>query len=122
MKEANVVGIGCFAKTKTLFRVFRKALENCILTRIEDIFPQPVWEPCNADLIRFVKFVISSGTKDPKRLDWQARNPAKITGFFLGFKKQTLNLSVFFLSEGHEPARYTLQLEKFTEIRKMRLN
>jgi hypothetical protein len=122
---ANVVGVGCFAGTETLGRVFKKALENFILSKYEDIFWPAGRISNDENLRRFFKSVITCGAQNSAQ-DQQTANAvptsAKITGFFLGLNNQSLDLIVFFLREGHQPARYTARLEKFSRLRKMRLH
>jgi hypothetical protein len=122
---ANVVGVGCFAGTETLCRVFKKALENFILNTYEDI-SWPVGRISNhEDLTQLFRSVIACGVQNPARDQRTAETvaaKAQITGFFLGLNKQSLDLIVFFLREGHQAARYTVRLEKFTRLRNKRLH
>jgi hypothetical protein len=46
----------------------------------------------------------------------------KITGFFLTFKNQVLNLSIFAQGSRNIQQTYTTRLDGFTELRQKRLN
>ena len=61
----NIVGIGCFAKTDTLRRAFRKALENFILGKYEDICASSERMVNEENLTRFFRSVIALGTEKP---------------------------------------------------------
>jgi hypothetical protein len=122
---ANMVGIGCFAKTDTLRRVFGKALENYILGQYEDM-GVPTGRVFNDEnLTCFFRSVISRGAGRSDQVDQASEmvpGSAKITGFFLGFKKRSLHLVVFFIGEGRRQARYATRLEKFSRLREKRLH
>ena len=117
----NMVGMGCFAKTDTLRRVFGQALEHYILGKYEDICPRSDLVFNEKDLTCLVRSVISRGAGAPKRV-----NPvpgfAKITGFFLGLKNRSLYLIVFFRGDGQEQTKCTTRLEQFTRLREKRLH
>jgi hypothetical protein len=122
---ANMVGMGCFAKTDTLRRVFRKALEDFILGKYADICPPSDRDFNDENLTRFFRSVIALGAGKPDQADRSSEfmpGSAKITGFFLGLKKRNLHLVVFFIGEGHRQTKYTARLEKFTRLRENRLH
>ena len=123
--RAKVVGMGCFAETDTLHRVFRKALENFILGKYEDICP-PADRIFNAEnLTCFFRSVIAIGTARPDPVDRVLEfvpRSAKIKGFFLGLNRQTLHLVVFYIDDAHQQTKFTTRLEKFTRLRKKRLH
>lgn len=119
------VGMGCFAKTDTLHRVFRKALENFTLAKYADICPPPHRAFNEENLTRFFRSVITLGAGKPDQLDRASKfvpGSAKITGFFLGLKKRSLHLVVFFIAAGHQQTKFTARLEKFTRFREKRLH
>jgi len=121
----NHIGIGCFAESATLRRVFRKALESFLLGKYEDICASADRVFNDQNLTRFFRSVIHSGTGKPNQVEPVSKSvpdSAKITGFFLGLNKQALQLVVFFLDGGHQQSRLTARLEKFTRIRKKRLH
>jgi hypothetical protein len=122
---ANIVGMGCFAKTNTLRRVFNKALENFILGKFADICPPPDCVFNDENLTHFFRSVIALGERRADRVDRSSEfvpGSAKITGFFLGLKKRSLHLVVFFMADGHRQARFTTRLEKFSRLREKRLH
>jgi len=122
---ANIVGMGCFAKTDTLRRVFSKALGNFILGKYEDICLPPDRVVNDENLTCFFRSVIALGAGKPDQADRASEcvpGSAKITGFFLGLNKQTLHLVLFFLRSGHQQAKFIVRLEKFTLLRNNRLH
>jgi len=122
---ANIVGMGCFAKTDTLRRVFNKALENFILGKYEDICLPPDRVFNDQNLTCFFRSVITHGAGKPDQADRASEGvpgSAKITGFFLGLKKRSLHLVVFFIGDGHRQTKFATGLEKFTRLREKRLH
>jgi len=122
---ANIVGMGCFAKTDTLRRVFSKALENFILGKYEDICLPPDRVFNDQNLTCFFRSVITHGAGKPDQADRASEGvpgSAKITGFFLGLKKRSLHLVVFFIGDGHRQTKFATGLEKFTRLREKRLH
>ena len=121
----NIVGMGCFAKTDTLLRVFNKALENFILGKYEDI-GLPLDRVLNdQNLTCFFRSVIALGAGKSDQTDRASDcvpGSAKITGFFLGLKKRSLHLVVFFIGAGHQQTKFATRLEKFTRLREKRLH
>jgi hypothetical protein len=121
----NVIGIGCFAESHTLHRVFKKAIENYILSKYEDIGAG--WQGTIKDenATQFFRSVIALGIEKPDQIDWALESipaTAKINGFFLGLNKQVLILILFFLHSGHQQTKLTVRLEKFGRLRKNRLH
>ncbi|MGD9180243.1 MAG: hypothetical protein PVF26_18875 [Desulfobacterales bacterium] len=124
-QKSNIVGMGCFAKTDTLRRVFRKALENFILGKYEDICPPPDRIFDDENLTCFFRSVIALGAGKPDQADRSSEfvsGSVKITGFFLGLKKRSLHLVVFFTGEGHRQTKFTARLEKYSRLREKRLH
>lgn len=122
---ANHIGIGCFAESATLRRVFRRALENFLLSKYEDICPPSDRVLNDENLACFFRSVIHSGTGKPDQVEPVLKSvpeSAKITGFFLGLNQHALHLIVFFLDGGHQQTRLTARLQKFTRLRKKRLH
>jgi hypothetical protein len=126
MKNAsNVVGIGCFAESNTLQRVFKKVLENFILSKYEDIGPAPECTLNDDNVTQFFRSVISSGLEKPDQIDRALESiptSAIITGFFLGLNKQMLHLVLFFLGRGHQQTKFIAHLEKFSRLRNTHLH
>ena len=121
----NVVGIGCFAGSNTLHRVFKKALENYILRKHEDI--GPVWQSRLNDenATQFFRSVITGGIEKPDQIDRALESipsTAIINGFFMGLNKQALHLVLFFLRSGHQQEKFIVRLEKFDRLRNNRLH
>ena len=122
---SSVVGIGCFAASATLRRMFRKALENFVLTNSEDIFPAAQRILNDEDVTRFFRSAIRLGTKRPDQLDRALEivsASAKITGFYLGLNKKSLHLIVFFKDAGHQHTKFITRLEKFNRLRNKHLH
>ena len=123
--KAHHIGIGCFAGSATMCRVFRRALESYLLSKYEDIWPSTDRVFNDENLTRFFKSVIHSGAGAPDQADPELKSvpeSAKITGFFLGLNKQALQLVLFFLKENRQQTLLTTRLEKFTRLRKKRLH
>jgi hypothetical protein len=123
--KAHHIGIGCFAGSATMRRVFRRALESYLLSKYEDIWPSTDRVFNDENLTRFFKSVIYSGAGAPDQAEPVLKSvpeSAKITGFFLGLNKQALQLVLFFLKENRQQTRLTTRLEKFTRLRKKRLH
>jgi hypothetical protein len=121
----NMIGMGCFAKNDTLRRVFSKALENFILGEYADICPPPDRVFNDENLTCFFRSVIARGAGKPDPVNQASEfvpGSAKITGFFLGLKKRSLHLVVFFIGDGHRQTKFTTRLEKFTRLRQKRLH
>ena len=122
---ANIVGIGCFAKTDTLYRVFKKALENFILSKYEDLCPAAERILNDENMTQFFRSVIRFGMERPDQIERASEfvsASAKITGFYLGLNKQSLHLIVFFQDVGHQQTKFITRLEKFTRLRNNRLH
>jgi hypothetical protein len=122
---ASIVGMGCFAKTDTLRRVFNRALENFILGKYEDIGLPPDRVFNDENLTCFFRSVIALGAGKPDQVNQASEfvpGSAKITGFFLGLKKRSLHLVVYFIGDGHHQTKFTTRLEKFTRLREKRLH
>ena len=121
----NMIGIGCFAESHTLHRVFKKALESYILIRYEDLGHR--WQ-CALDdenATQFFRSVVTLGIEKPDQIDRALESIPKsaiIKGFFLGLSRQTLHLVLFFLCSGHRQTKFIVRLEKFNRLRKNRLH
>ncbi len=121
----NVVGIGCFAKPEVLRRVFKKTLESYILGSFEGLALDSDFSPIQEGVIQFLEDILTDGTEIHPFSRFEIGRqfePIRITGFFLGYEKQHLTLSIFFLGAGHHRARYTTKLEMLRKIRNKRLN
>ncbi len=122
---ANIVGMGCFAKSQTLQQQFRKALANFTWLRYEDVCPEAERMYANENVRRFFGSVIRSGTERPDQIDraWELVSAAtQITGFYLGMDQQCLHLIVFFQDANCQSANLTIQLEKYSRLKKNHLH
>ena len=122
---ANVIGIGCFAESSTIYRVFKRVLENFILSKYEEIYPPAECILNDESVTQFFRSVITFGMEKPDQIDRALESisaSAVITGFFLGLNKQALQLILFFLRNGHQQTKFIVQLDKFTRLRKNRLH
>jgi hypothetical protein len=110
MKNAsNVVGIGCFAESNTLQRVFKKVLENFILSKYEDIGPAPECTLNDDNVTQFFRSVISSGLEKPDQID-------------RALESIPTSLVLFFLGRGHQQTKFIAHLEKFSRLRNTHLH
>ena len=124
-KSCGVIGIGCFAESNTMQRVFKKALEDYILSKYEDIDPAAQCTSNDENVTQFFRSVIASGIEKPDQIDRALESiptAAVITGFFLGLNEQALHLILFFLHSGHQQTKFIVRLEKFNRLRKNRLH
>ena len=123
--QPDVIGIGCFAESNIIYRVFKKALEDYILSTYEDIFSAAEYTLNDDGVTQFFRSVITFGIEKPDQIDQALESipaTAIITGFFLGLKKQALHLILFFLHGGDQQTKFIVQLEKFTRLRENRLH
>ena len=121
----DVIGIGCFAESNTIYRVFKKVLEDYILSKYEDICPAAQYTLNDESVTQFFRSVITLGIEKPDQIDRALESiPASaiITGFFWGLKKHALHLILFFLCNGHQQRKFIVRLEKFSRLRKNRLH
>ena len=121
----NVIGIGCFAESNTIYRVFKKVLEDDILSKYEDIFSAAQYTLNDDGVTQFFRSVIALGIEKPDQIDRALESvptSAIITGFFLGLKNHALHLILFFLHGGHQQTKFIIQLEKFNRLRESRLH
>ena len=124
-QRPNVIGIGCFAESNTIYRVFKKVLEDYILSKYDDICPAAQCTLNDESVTQFFRSVITFGIEKPDQVDRALESipaTAVITGFFLGLKKQALHLILFFLHSGHQQKKFSVRLEKFARLRKNRLH
>ena len=124
-QRPGAIGIGCFAESNTIYRVFKKVLEDYILTKYEDICPSAKYTLNDESVTQFFRSVITHGIEKPDQIDRALESiptSATITGFFLGLKKQALHLILFFLCNGHQQTKSIIRLEKFSRLRKNRLH
>jgi hypothetical protein len=122
---ANIVGVGCFAKSPTLQQQFKKVLEHFTWLRYEDLCPaaQRIFNGKNAR--RFFSSVIRSGTERPDQIDRALKLVSaanQITGFYLGMNAQSLHLIVFFQDANGQSANLTIRLEKFSQLKQIRMH
>jgi hypothetical protein len=122
---ANMIGVGCFAKNHTLRQRLRKVLENFTLTPYEDIFPAAERMLNDGNLTRFFVSVIRLGTERPDQIDRATELDSaaiKIIGFYLGTDAKSLHLMVFLQDPNGRPKKIIIRLEKFSRLRRNRLN
>jgi hypothetical protein len=125
MNRFQVSGVGCFAESNTIHRVFKKVLEDYILSKCEDIDPVTKCTLNDENVTQFFRSVITLGIEKPDQIDRALESiptSAIITGFFLGLNKQSLQLILFFLPNEHQQTKFIVRLEKFARLRKNRLH
>jgi hypothetical protein len=69
--------------------------------------------------------VIRSGTDRPDQINRALElvsAATQITGFYLGMDAQSLRLIVFFQDADYQPANLTVRLEKFSQLKEIRLH
>jgi hypothetical protein len=112
ISNANgVVGVGCFAGQGTLSRVLRKMIESTSWGEAGDVEHGRADAP---DDYRMLRELLSGIGKTPAAPREKAGatdlNVEKIAGFFLTFKNQQLNLSVFTRGDGLKRENYEFPL------------
>jgi hypothetical protein len=122
---ANMIGVGCFAKSQILQQRLRKVLENFTLTPYEDIFPAAERMLNDGNLMQFFRSVIRLGAEGPDQVDRALELDSatmKIIGFYLGMVAQSLHLMVFLQDRGGHQKKIIVRLERFNRLRGNRLN
>ena len=125
MKDSGMVGIGCFAKPETLFRVLKKMVEGYILGNFEGFATENNGKPVSSELIDFLRCLIGGVSENQRPVRpsiIENLESKKITGFFLALKSEGLNLSVFTREDKLKCKKITANLDALTQIRKKRLN
>jgi hypothetical protein len=123
--KTHMVGMGCFARSQTLQQQFRRILDNYTWLRYQDICPAAEGAFANENLRRFFGSVIRSGTDRPDQINRALElvsAATQITGFYLGMDAQSLRLIVFFQDADYQPANLTVRLEKFSQLKEIRLH
>ena len=125
MGNQNFTGIGCFAKPERLRRIFNKLMQEYALGPLDgdQLGDQNILAGgAGAELL---KALVAGPTIDWPSDSWETtRVPEekKITGFYLSFLDQKLNLAVFTGGTGSKQQIYTATLEELTRLRQKRLN
>ena len=126
MINKKVTGIGCFAKPATLSRVFKKMVRNYTLGQFESINLANIQDMAGGvDGTILLKALISGNAgyvPAPDSESYGVAENRKITGFFLTFRNQGLNLSIFARGDRNIQQTYTTRLDGITELRQKRLN
>jgi hypothetical protein len=120
-----MVGIGCFAKPEVLSRVLKRMVETYILGTIEGLASDCGFQLGPLDLKQLLKLIFNGGVEhrtSPDGDGYKRLENKTITGFFLKFEEQGLNLSVFTRESGVENGRYSANLYEFKHLRRKRLN
>jgi hypothetical protein len=126
MINRKVTGIGCYAKPAKLSRVFKKLVRNYTLGQFESINLANSQDMAGGvDGTIILKALISGNAGYLSAPDSESCGVAenrKITGFFLIFRNQGLNLSIFARGDRNIQQIYTTRLDGVTELRQKRLN
>ena len=125
MKNQFVTGIGCFASPQKLSRVFLKMVQNYTLGQLGRTELADGCESGATEGAELLKALIAGKatcrySSDPDAAD-KLENK-KITGFFLTLKDQNLKLSIFTKIGDCRKARHSAVLDRFTKVRRKRLN
>jgi hypothetical protein len=124
MKEPGLVGIGCFAKPKTISRLLRKNLEGYMLGNFQGLDSENSTDLPQTEVLKLLMKIIekAAGSRsiDPAGLEHLAGKT--ITGFLLTLQNRELNLSVFTREDGRGKQAFTANLAHLTQIREKRLN
>ena len=116
--EKIMMGVGCFAAQPTLARVLNRLMETYSLGEWRDAFDRD--QISSTECLALRRLISGrSGIDEPAG---RKESEEKITGFFLGFENQSLNLSVFTRSRGRQYQKYTASLEELKRLRQTRLH
>jgi hypothetical protein len=115
ISNANgVVGVGCFAGQGTLSRVLRKIIESSARAEAGDGVHGRADAPDDCRMLRELLSSIGKTPAAPREKGGATdSNVEKIAGFFLTFKNQQLNLSVFTRGDGLKREQYQFPLSPF---------
>lgn len=119
MNTSKLMGVGCFAKPDKLSRVFKRAVESYALGEVADFNGH---NDGGGSLLDTIIAAMPSGRRVLKSGRFSNTSDKRITGFFLDFKDQGLNLSIFLKGESPHRERFTARLEGLTHLRNKRLN
>jgi hypothetical protein len=126
MINRKVTGIGCYAKPAKLSRVFKKIMRNYTLGQFVSINPANSQDMAGGvDGTLMLKALISGNGgyfPAPGSESYGVAENRKITGFFLTFRNQDLNVSIFSRGDRNIQQTYTTCLDGVTELRQKRLN
>jgi hypothetical protein len=116
--EKGMLGVGCFADQPTLTRV---------LTRLMDSYSLGEWRNAvDRDKKKSVECLtlhrLINGRSGIDAATIRKEGEEKITGFFLGFENQCLNLSIFTRCRGITVRKYKTSLEELSRLRFSRLH
>ena len=125
MKNKIFTGVGCFAKPARLGRIFSKLVQNYALgsfngNRLFD-GTKPI-DREGSDLLQALMTGQPAGSTSGSYESHSLNGPRKITGFYLFFNNQKLNLSIFARGNNRRQEVYTTSLDEITKVRKRRLN
>jgi hypothetical protein len=116
--ETRLVGVGCFARQRTLSRVLGRLMEAYSLGEWKGVMraEEAGSQGCLA------LWSLLSGSFDMAEPGGDGPAGEKITGFFLAFENRSLSLSVFTRRHGVRCRTYTAALDKLSSLRLSRLN
>ena len=125
MENHTVVGIGCFAKPERLRLIFNKLVQDYALGSVDDnqLFDHNIPAGCEkADRLRalMAKFANSRPSDGCKTRGFPENQI--ITGFYLSFLGQKLNLKIFAKGNDSRQAIYSATLDGLAKLRQERLN
>lgn len=124
MNNQIVTGIGCFARPEKLSRIFLKWVQAYSLGQIgaADLVKGCTGtQPGSTELIKalIAGKAAGSGAAVHESAD---RHDNNITGFFLAFKENSLELSIFAKSRNSRREIHSAVLDKLSRFRRKRLN
>lgn len=125
LDKARIIGMGYFARSHTLRLRFLKVLQDFTWLRFEDLCPAAERMFNSENVRRFFGSVIRSGTERPDQIHRALESVSaatKINGFYLGMDDQSMYLIVFFQDAACQTQKLTIRLEKFNQLRKIRLH
>lgn len=125
MDNQTVIGIGCFAKPERLSRIFKKLVQDYAMVSAEgdQLFDQYIPPGGGgADLLRALLARPTKGRPSGGYETIRFPKSQNITGFYLSFFGQKLNLMIFTRGNSSRQEIYTATLDELTKLRHERLN
>ena len=125
MEDQTIAGVGCFAKADRLGRIFSKLLQAYTLGPFKE--DQLINRSISKDseeavLLQALITGLREGNGSVDCESFNFKRPKKITGFYLTFVDQKLNLSIFARGNKSRSEIFTINLEGLTKLRRKRLN
>ena len=118
-------GVGCFAKPEKLGRIFSKLVQNYTLGPFKGDGLRDGNLADGREGVDLLQALATGQARGNGSGDSEIpgfKRPRKITGFYLAFIDQKLNLSIFARGSSSRSEIITTSLDELTRLRQKRLN